>query len=562
MGSNKHIIHRVNLEIDVPDVRLANQIKDDALRLLYNDLIPKLEKYLDSLVQVDKHIQLNQLNINLDNLTEENFEKEFPLSFLQAFHEKTETIVEPSSLKKSHFNIEVDEELASKYTREQSAFESFLFFLETGRLPWWCERSGEELGEQNLSLILIQLSPEYLERLLRLLINNTIALERLLNQFSLELFFQIIFTSIKHQSQFATKILPKKTIASLQKFVSWRKADGHALSNLQQIFIKRIISMIIKQKEGFTDQQIGHIFDDLSSEITELDPINQLDLKSLFNEIRKEITSSLQNPAIQETEKANVNISLNKPSQSPNNQKDLDRNKPIISRRINSLTSKDMQDSSSQENGIFQKENTSPTQKEQQVLDFQKNEEAVKITQKEIVKKSKKTSESEGEIFMNNAGLVLLHPFFESLFGDFELLGNSQFKDSKAQTVAVHLLHYLATEEELAPEYELLMEKFLCGWNLNQPIAREILLPQKMKDECKTLLTAAIRHWRAIGNTSPDGLRESFLQREGKLILNDFQDRLLVERKAYDVLLSALPWGYGIIKLPWKEMPFYVEWNS
>jgi hypothetical protein len=557
MARDTHIIHRVNLEIDVPDVRLANQLKDDSVRLLYNEILPKLEKYMDTLVPPEEHIQLNQLNINIENLSEENFEEEFTWSFLQAFHEKTETIVEPALLQKSHLNKEEDEEVAAKYSKERSVFESFLFFLETGRLPWWCERSGEELEEQSLSLTLTQLAPEYLDRVIRLLTNNTIALERLLNQFSLELFFQIIFTSIKDQSRFANEILPEKVIASLQNFVSWRRAEEHALSNLQQIFIKQIISMIIKRKSGFSDQQIEYIFDELFSEIASLDPINQLDLKSLFDEIRIELTSFSQDPTTWETEKTNGDFSRNETSQSSNSLKDSS----IISKKINPFWPKENQDSDSQKTEPLKKGNTSGTQKKQQDSNFQRNEEVTEITQKEINKKSKKDIEAEDGIFLDNAGLVLLHPFFESLFGHFELLVNGQFKDSESQTMAVHLLHYLATKEELAPEYELLMEKFLCGWNLDQPIAREILLPRQMKDECETLLTAAISHWRSLGNTSPDGLREGFLQREGKLVINDFQDRLIVEKKAYDILLSTIPWGYSIFKLPWMEGVLYVEWQ-
>lgn len=557
MGSNTHIIHRINLEIDVPDVRLANQLKDDSVRLLYNEILPKLEKYMDTLVSVDEYIQLNQLNINLDNLSEENFEEEFTWSVLQAFHEKTDTIVEPSSLKKNHFNKDVDDELASKYTKEQLAFESFLFFLETGRLPWWCEKYGKLPDDEKLLEILNNSSPQFVARLIKLLNHNTIALERLLNQFSLELFFQIIFTAIKVQSEFAKEALPQRIIVLLQNFVERAKSEGHTLSNLQQIFTKRVIIQIINRKEIFTEQKKLNISDDLLSEITELDPINQLDLKSLFNEIRLEVSSSLQNPDIEETEKTNEDISLDKTSQSRNNLRDS----TIISKSINPLVPKENQGSDTQETETFQKENTSEIQVEQQDSDFQENREVTETTQKESGKNYKKSIEAESGIFTSNAGLVLLHPFFESLFSDFELLVNGQFKDDEAQTMSVHLLHYLATKEELAPEYELVMEKFLCGWNLDQPIAREILLNQKMKDECETLLSAAIRHWSALKSTSPDGLREGFLQREGKLIMNDFQDRLLVESKAQDVLLSFLPWGYGIVKLPWKEMPFYVEWQ-
>lgn len=484
MGGNTHIIHRVNLEIDVPDMRLANQVKDDAIRLLKNEILPKLEKYMDTLELTDEHIQFNQLDINLENLTEKNFEKEFSRLIVQVFHEKIEQAVAPKD--------QIQEEEAVKYTKEQLALESFLFFLETGRLPWWSVKSGELLQEQNLSEVLNNTSSEFQVQLVSLLRENTAALDRLLNQFSLQFIFQII-SAAKVQIGFAKDELTGKIIRLLRNFAERTKFNGIAISNLQQIFTKRIIMQIISQKEIFSELQLRNILDELSAKIDSLDPINQLDLKSLFDEIQEEVTlSALKN-----------------------------------------------------------KESS----------DFRKIKKVTENIKEEFSKKTVRKANEEEGIFLNNAGLVLLHPFFESFFNDFDLLKEGHFKDTESQTLAVHLLHYLATKQEFAAEHELVMEKFLCGWDPDLPIAREITISQQMKDESETLLSAAIRHWSALKSTSPDGLREGFLQREGKLILNNFQNRLLLENKAQDVLLSYLPWGYSIFKLPWMGNALYVEWQ-
>lgn len=484
MGGNTHIIHRVNLEIDVPDMRLAYQVKDDAIRLLNNEILPKLEKYMDTLELTDEHIQFNQLDINLENLTEKNFEKGFSRLIVQVFHEKIEQAVAPKD--------QIQEEEAVKYTKKQLTLESFLFFLETGRLPWWSVKSGELLQEQNLSEVLNNTSSEFQVQLVSLLRENTAALDRLLNQFSLQFIFQII-SAAKVQIGFAKDELTGKIIRLLRNFAERTKFNGIAISNLQQIFTKRIIIQIISQKEIFSELQLRNILDELSAKIDSLDPINQFDLKSLFDEIQEEITlSALKN-----------------------------------------------------------KESS----------DFRKIKKVTENIKEEFSKKTVRKANEEEGIFLNNAGLVLLHPFFESFFHDFDLLKEGQFKDSESQTLAVHLLHYLATKQEFGAEHELVMEKFLCGWDPDLPIARVITISQQMKDESETLLSAAIRHWSALKNTSPDGLREGFLQREGKLILNNFQNRLILENKAQDMLLSYLPWGYSIFKLPWMGNALYVEWQ-
>lgn len=489
MAGNTHIIHRVNLEIDVPEIRLANQVKDDAVRLLYNEILPKLEKYMDTLVAVDEHVQFNQLNINLEKISAENFEQEFTRFIVQAFHEKTEKLTELLQL----VNDQPDDEKVVKYTREQSALESFLFFLETGRHPWWSKKSGELLDEQILSEIVNNSSPEFQEQLSSLLIENHTARERLQNQFSLQFIFQLIFAFSKTLRGFVEDEITIRIIGLLQKLFERKKSAGLTLSKPLQKIVKRIISQIINREGILSVKQLNNILDEFSAEFTFPDFEDQQEFKLLIDEIRLNIKSA-----------------------------------PI---------------------------------KNQQDSEFQESEKVIENQEKEFSKKAKKIEEEENGIFLDNAGLVLLHPFFESIFRDFELLAEGQFKNSETQTIAVHLLHYLATKQELAPEYDLVLEKFLCVWDLDLPIAREVTLSQEMKDESENLLKAAIKHWSALKNTSPDGLREGFLQREGKLILNDFQDRLIIESKAQDVLLSHLPWGYSIFKLPWMKNALYVEWG-
>jgi hypothetical protein len=175
---------------------------------------------------------------------------------------------------------------------------------------------------------------------------------------------------------------------------------------------------------------------------------------------------------------------------------------------------------------------------------------------------ARKLAGEEDGIYVRQAGLVLLHPFLEYLFIDYNLLEDGHFRDDMAAQTAVHMLHYLATGHEAPMEYELTFEKYLAGMDLEKPVDRFITLGDDMKEECDNLLKAAIGHWKALKNTSPDGLREGFLQRDGKLVLDGFQHRLIVEHQSIDVLLSHLPWGFGIIKLPWLNEQFMVDWTT
>jgi hypothetical protein len=82
------------------------------------------------------------------------------------------------------------------------------------------------------------------------------------------------------------------------------------------------------------------------------------------------------------------------------------------------------------------------------------------------------------------------------------------------------------------------------------------------EEEAIALLEAVIRHWDAVGDTSVGGLRGTFLVRPGKLFQRGNGDDVLqVESRSFDILLDRLPWGIGMIQLPWMEKILWVEWR-
>ncbi|MBP0904183.1 hypothetical protein J8H85_10115 [Mariniflexile gromovii] len=163
--------------------------------------------------------------------------------------------------------------------------------------------------------------------------------------------------------------------------------------------------------------------------------------------------------------------------------------------------------------------------------------------------------------FFKNAGVVLLHPFLSALFRKLNLLENNEFKDFESQSKAVLLIHYLATENEKPHEYEMVLPKFLCNMPVNMPVDHTLIITKDEKIEVNNVLGAAIEHWGALGNVSPDSLREGFLIREGKLEKEASGWKLYVEHKTLDVLLDKLPWNLSIIKLPWMNDMLKVEWR-
>lgn len=165
------------------------------------------------------------------------------------------------------------------------------------------------------------------------------------------------------------------------------------------------------------------------------------------------------------------------------------------------------------------------------------------------------------QYFIQNAGIVLLHTFLPRFFSNLGLLEQQAFKNEAARHRAVVLLHFLATGVSHTPDYNLVLPKFLCAMPVNMPLDHTIEPTPDEQEEATQLLQAAIAHWGALGATSPDGLREGFLQRPGKLSHTDTGWRLQVEQNTIDILLDRLPWNLGMIKLPWMPELLRVEWR-
>ncbi len=162
-------------------------------------------------------------------------------------------------------------------------------------------------------------------------------------------------------------------------------------------------------------------------------------------------------------------------------------------------------------------------------------------------------------IYLPCAGVLLVHPFLESLFRERGLHEGRGFRDAVARSRAVHLVGALGFGRMEVPEYDLVIAKLLCGHTLAEPLA-PVTLDDADVAACDELLAAMLGHWQALRSSSAEWLRGQFFLRDGKLEEVDSGFRLSVERRAQDVLLARLPWGFGVIRLPWMQHKIFVQW--
>ena len=163
-------------------------------------------------------------------------------------------------------------------------------------------------------------------------------------------------------------------------------------------------------------------------------------------------------------------------------------------------------------------------------------------------------------VYIENSGLVILWPFLERFFDRLQLLHERNFIDPAARHRAAGLLQYVVTEDPSPPEYQMLLNKMLCGMGPDDLLEFGPAVTEAETQECVYLISAVIENAPVLRNMSHAGFRGSFLLRRGALSAGDATWRLRVERETFDIVLDRFPWSFSWIKLPWMEVPLAVEW--
>jgi hypothetical protein len=185
-----------------------------------------------------------------------------------------------------------------------------------------------------------------------------------------------------------------------------------------------------------------------------------------------------------------------------------------------------------------------------------------RLLEEERRKKESEKSEDEkrNKIYIRNAGMVLLHPFLGIYFSRLGLTEQGKFVDESSQQRAVLLLQYLVNGRNVSEEFELALNKILCGLDIGAAVPLEIELTEAEIAMSAEMFQVIFQRWEKMKNTSVEGFRASFLQREGALTRGQENWELRVEQRTYDMLLDTLPWSFSMIKNTWMNQLLTVEW--
>lgn len=535
--NNRHILHRVNFDFNTSIKSLAFEKRSEIDSFLKDDLLPDIENLLEELASHKeiKRFESIDLELNVNSVLDFSDIKDRLIKQLRGKIENAESenfyLIEnePSSIRKikgyekqsldTEFEpdkkLEINNQKSTQPGQLQNMQNVFLYFLETGQLHWYA----------TISLLNEFIRPE----IFQLAIQDKVFQQKI----------TLLFSSDKNSLQ---RFVLQMENELIEKFILRLAGERHiqkkvklkVIANFSQPIQNRIYELMISclvfyeyviSKENYL--QFLYIL------LTDQKPRSLAEKRT--NQIHEMLC--LINPGIRQFAIEINHVYYNHISGDSEVERSLHKERRAVRSVINLATLAE----GSKTNQLLRGE-----------LLMGENGE---ISEQSLVK-----STGQKSFYIHNAGLILVHPFLQNLFTITNCMVEKLLLPDK-KSLAVHLLHYLATGEEQEFECNMIFEKYLCGIAPEFVINRKITLSDQEKAECDELLQSMIGHWTALKNSSPDTLRQMFLQRDGKLDLQQDSHKLYLSHQSYDILLDSLPWGISIVKLPWMTEVLYVTWS-
>jgi hypothetical protein len=526
----KHLIHRQILDLHFATVTQAQAGQQQISQLWQERLLPIADAVFSEMA-AEETIRLDTLEIDLGNLSSTNLDE-----WADIWREKL-TIALKSALAKP--------EMLSK--KRFSDLDGLIFFLQTGTTAWWIP-SKQDFNPVELLKRLLLKDGNALHQALKSLTFDRHMIERLLHQFPVETleklslslvtnyksifyiiyFFEILIHDLNHVPLDATTSQSVLKPIESSKTVKWSlnellwtailsKSDQELIPFLMEMIVKTFFNEMTPIYKGISD--CGLRIAELSTFLN-----SDSEMENQMQNLLREVKSTIRNP------------------------------QPTIRNPVTDLGLRIA------ESGALQNSD-SKTQNPESEIPIPKTKNQIPKTETHIPKSEIQNPKSE--CFIENAGLILIAPFFKTFFKNLDLLDKNAFKNKVAQQKAVLITQYLVTSKAQVFEHQLIMNKLLCGYALSESLPTDLVLTETDKNECLELLETVKSHWKALKNTRIETMQTRFLSRKGILVLqNDKHWSLTVERETIDILFEATPlnWNFSYVKLPWMAQPILTEW--
>ena len=549
----RHRILRQVLDIDVGTPAGAHEVQDALAVPFRNGNLPGLEQLFDRIASPNVHVRVDRVEVDLGTVTGTDWYELFFDRLCNELNSALETNDLPGTVSGADVVI-------SQHARSDNAIERFLFYLEHGRLPWWSGRPDEP---DWIGTVSSRLTATHWQELLNVLQRSEYAQARFVAAVDDRVLERAIavwatLTETRRAMEILSALEDRKLAVAPWRNRFWQILVGRVASGTLEgpPLLRALLQALIEFAQGADmphsadtpSIRIRRWFDSLAKAAPSFPEPWQTWVHQVISDVPRSII--VEGPA----------------DPAPG----IDANDPPAA------TKHDTQDTLFGDTGRREPRRDAAVPHEPESHDASLSNDAllsgqVISIQDWLAGKRERATDSEThqafqfeddeltEVYVDGAGIVIVHPFLRELFDSRGLLRDDDFVDNTARQKAVHLMAYLTFGTDPRPEYELLLAKLLCNVPWDVPLI-DIELDDEDRVACDELLEAVLGHWSVLKGCSVPWMRDQYLLRDGKLEQVDHGWKLTVERHAQDVLLAKLPWGFGMIRLPWQPAFLYLNW--
>jgi hypothetical protein len=617
---DNHIIRRQVIEVEVPSVESAWRIQERISQLYRYELTRILEEVFAGIANPGEVLRIDRLEVDLGNIKPGALEEDFAAKLREKLHEQLSQAAATAASGNTAATAPGEPELKAKAVR-YSQTDLLYHFLLSGTVPWWYKKST--FGTiASVAAKVIQDKPAWCRVQLTPLLSSDAIRRRLVQHITDEQLAALIRLTDETLATTATRVFEplakamqaesSRPAAAVFRLEFWNAVLASALLKKQEA-LRALLSRedVITPAARISSNvpAIGHLaeiagitkeFEAEKLAVSKLQPGEKRKTgKSASRKTTKPGQAGTEDSLLPADE-----LGTDEPENNAGGEPGKKKKKKLVLRKkrvkrspgedektyetageeTTGIGSQEITDSS--ENSVVEIPHISETGSEDAQLRTEdvsgKNETKTSPGKQQAEENAKSksaqarekiTGENDKEEFVyelspedlydftvSNAGMVLLWAFLKPYFTELGLVDGKAFTGKEAQHRAVHLLQYLAAGDSAYEEHDLVINKILCGVDLTEPIDMHFEITEQEKEESENLLQAVITNWKAIGKTSINSLRGTFLNKEGSLKKTDQGWQLYIERSTIDLLLDRLPWGLSMIRLPWCEEMIYVEW--
>ena len=555
MSRQQHIIKRQIIELEVSNPDDAYRLQVEVSRVYRQRIVSLIDRYCTQLSTPDQIHRIETLELDLGYIDPAQLERDLVNKIARLLERDLTKKIEGLSRQ-------------GEGSQADSQLELLTIFARTGGLPWWADASRPRLLEDCVHYLL-EAEPLALGRLLQILVGEHISLLRLVTHLGDELLAGLAGALVVARDDAFRKnfeqlvIVLQGTIRAFHRRATWREIFqlSHYAAEAgpqPEAFYRMVIDAVASE----ADVSFQALLEDVQRQL----PAGSSLRRSL--ETSAQVTTGTAHGEDLPQRLRHLSASAQPPAAALWHL--LLRLAPRFTAvaRLELLTiieETPPEDRVEHIRRLLQTALTkgwlSPAAVEPLITDLAEVGVLLSLPPSETAETASNLSFSDvDELYVDNAGLVILWPFLVNFFNRLGLLADKQFQDEEARQRAVGVLQVLATGQATFPEYLLPLNKILSGLEPTELFDFGPALTEAEAGECEDLLRAAIAQAPILKNMSPVGFQGTFLIRSGVLRSRDGAWLLQVERETYDMVLDSFPWSWAWVKLPWMETPLRVEW--